>query len=490
MISYSTFTYHEKSLYPFKEELSQDYRIYIGGEEVPVYTCRVSEFSFNTVWPGYPGHQRPVDQTVPASFVNIVADEDVTIDVEPLIPCEKVLLKPYCKGVIPEKLGNRYRLTLQQDGAYVFMCGDHRRCMYLFKSAPITCDDPSSVTHYFGPGIHFTGRITLHDNESVYVDKDALVYGCVFAKGVKNVRVFGNGIFDDSMEERVGNFCYEAYTNGNIKFYECENVKVDGVGFKNSATWCVNLFGCRNVCLDGIKVFGQWRYNSDGIDIVNSQNIEIRNSFVHSFDDTITIKGIDSYKDIDNCHIHADNCVLWCDWGKTCEIGLETMCREYYDISFTNCVILRAGNTALDIQHGDCAEIHDIRFTDIEVEYNAFDNPPVYQKTEDQVFELENEFYIPNLVSVRNYLFKTPESIKLWGLYDGELPNMDGLHPGCVHDIVVDRVNVWYDDALPRNEDGSYQIPIVIKVDREGTEYENISINNVSVNGEPVELSY
>ena len=92
MISYSVFQYQEKSFYPYREEVSRDYRVYIGGEEVPVYTCRISDYSFNTVWPGYPGHQRPVDQTVPASFINIVADEDVTVEIEPLIPCEKALL--------------------------------------------------------------------------------------------------------------------------------------------------------------------------------------------------------------------------------------------------------------------------------------------------------------------------------------------------------------------------------------------------------------
>lgn len=486
MISCSTFQYKEHSFYPYREEVSKDYRVFIGGKEVPVYTCRISDYSFNTVWPGYPAHQRPVDQTVPASFINIVADEDVTVEIEPLIPCEKALLKPYALGVVPKKQGDRYRVTLIQDSAYVFMCGDHRRCLYLFKSAPVLCEDPASVTHYFGPGIYFPGKITLHDNESIYIDKDALVYGCVYAKNAKNIRVFGNGVFDDSTEERVGNFCYEPYTNGNIKFYECENVSVEGVGFKNSAIWCVNLFGCRNVCLDGIKVFGQWRYNSDGIDIVNSQHIEIRNSFIHSFDDTITIKGIDFYKDIDNCHIHTDNCVLWCDWGKTCEIGIETICREYYDISFTNCKILRAGNTALDIQNGDCAEIHDIRFTDIDVEYNVFDTPPVLQRTDDQVYDRQDEHYIPNLVSVRNYPFKTPHSIEQWGLYVGELPNMDGLHPGHIHDVVIDRVNVWYDEGLPRNEDGSYQIPVIIEVDRENTEYENISVTNISVNGAPM----
>lgn len=488
MISYSRFQFQKTSYYPFAEPFSQDYRVYINGEEAAVYTCRISEFPFNTIWPGYPAHQRPVDQTVPASFVNIVADEEVTVEVEPLIPCPKPLLKPYARGVVPVWKNNRYRMVLREDGGYVFMCADHRRCLYLFKTTPLTCEDPGSVTHYFGPGIHFPGKIVLQDEDRVYIDKDALVYGCIFAKGAKNIRIFGNGILDDSMEERVGNYCYEPYTNGNVKFYDCENLRIEGVGMKNSAIWCVNLFHCRNVLLDGIKVFGQWRYNTDGVDVVNSQYIQIRNSFIHSFDDTITIKGIDAYKETDNCHIFVENCVLWCDWGKTCEIGLETCCREYYDISFEKCCILRAGNTALDIQNGDCAEVHDIRFTDIDVEYNAFETPPVSQRTEEQIYDRGREFFIPALVSVRNYPFKTPGSIQRWGLYVGELPNLEGIRQACVHDIVIDQVNVWYDDALPRNEDGTYQVFALMVIDREETEYENISITNVSVNGTPVSV--
>ena len=64
------------------------------------------------------------------------------------------------------------------------------------------------------------------------------------------------------------------------------------------------------------KVFGQWRYNNDGVNIVNSKNITVKNSFVHSFDDSITIKGIDRYAETDNENILSENCVLWCDWGK------------------------------------------------------------------------------------------------------------------------------------------------------------------------------
>ena len=63
--------------------------------------------------------------------------------------------------------------------------------------------------------------------------------------------------------------CYENYTNGNLKFYDCKDVTVEGVLLRDSAIWCVNLFHCENVLIDNIKVFGQWKYNTDGLDIVN-----------------------------------------------------------------------------------------------------------------------------------------------------------------------------------------------------------------------------
>jgi len=484
MIDFSAFQYQgDKEFYRFQEPVSRDYRVYLNGREIPVYTCSISAWPFNTIWPG---HQRPVSQTVGASFVNLVCDEAVTLEVEPLIPCERPLLKPYSRHVEMEKTNGRCRFTLTKNGGYVFMCGTYQHCLYIFNSRPSLCEDLASVTHYFGPGIHFAGKITLHDNESLYVDKDALVYGCIYARGASNVRVFGNGLFDDSTEERVGNYCYEEYTNGNIKFYDCENVSVEGVLFRNSAIWCVNLFGCRCVKLDDVKVFGQWRYNTDGVDVVNSQDISIENSFIHSFDDTITIKGIDVYKEISNQRIHVKNCVLWCDWGKTCEVGIETVCREYSDISFTHCDILRAGNTALDIQSGDCAEIHDILYADINVEYNAFDSPPLYQAREDQVYDLADQHDIPHLVSIRNYPFKTPDNIQAWGLADGPLPDLTGIHPGCVRDVTVRNINVWYDPLLPL-KDGKYDVRVIVQRDRGETPFSNIRVEGISVNEKPYE---
>ncbi|MBQ2273030.1 MAG: hypothetical protein II337_06190, partial [Clostridia bacterium] len=297
-----------KSVFSYDVPASSDYRVYVNGAEVPVYACRISAYPFNVWWRG---HQRPYSQSEGASFVNLVSDEPLSVEVEPLTKqaYERVMLKPYAKGVVWEKRGNRISFSLTRHGGYVLELDDYHNPLYLFNNKPIPCDDPASVTYYFGAGVHFAGKISLKSGESVYLDKDALVYGCIFAENAENLHIYGNGILDDSCEERISEHCYEPYANGNLKFYDCRNLRIEGVGCVNSAVWCVNLFHCFDVSIDGIKVFGQWRYNTDGIDIVNSQNITIRNSFVHSFDDTIAVKGIDRYKTECNRHILVEDCV-------------------------------------------------------------------------------------------------------------------------------------------------------------------------------------
>ena len=106
---------------------------------------------------------------------------------------------------------------------------------------------------------------------------------------------FGGGVLDNSCEERITEQCYENHTKGNFRLYNCENIEVSDVIFTNSSTWVMSMFNCKNVHIDNVKIVGQWRYNTDGIDIVNSENVFIENSFIRSFDDTITIKAIYDY---------------------------------------------------------------------------------------------------------------------------------------------------------------------------------------------------
>lgn len=481
MYSYSEFVHHNaKSYYAYKRPLSRVYRVLVNGEEIPVYTCNISKYPFNRVWPG---HQRMPDQMDTASFVNIVSDEKIKIEIITNFKYEKVYLKPFSEKIEYCDEGGKISFHINKNGNYVLECDSYHNCLYIFNSKPITAPKKEQVTYYFGAGIHFPGKIKLNSNESVYVDKDALVYGSIYAEKAENIHIFGNGILDDSHEERTGNYCYEEYTNGNLKFYECSGIQIEGIGMMNSAIWCINLFACMDVMIDGIKVFGQWRYNTDGVDIVNCQNVFVRNSFVHSFDDSITIKAIDKYYYIDNKNIHIDNCILWCDWGKCCEVGIETACREYRDISFTKCDILRAGHVALDISNGECAEISYIRFENINVEYNRFDTEPVYQDKEEMVYEAENKIAVPTLIAFNNIPWRTPKCMEEWGLppITGEI-NLEGIKMRNIHDIRVKNICVYYEEGIPLIK-GKPDIRIRIENQDNKEAFKNIDITDIFVNG-------
>ena len=486
MFSFSTFTHnYTKSYFKFTEPLSKDYTVLVNGVPAPVYTCRISAYPLNRVWTGF---QRPVNQSELASFVNIVSDEPVTLTVTTTLPHEKILLKPYSKGIVPVEEDGKITFTIPAEGQFVLEADSYHHCLYIFNSKPIPCPDPASVTHYFGPGIHMPGKIRLSSGDSVYVDKDALVYGCLFAEDAENIHIFGNGLFDDSSEERIDIGCYEDYTNGNLKFYDCKNVRIEGILCRNSAIWCLNLFHCFDVVADGIKIFGQWRYNTDGADIVNCQNITIKNSFIHSFDDTITIKGIDRYAHTNNENILAENCVLWCDWGKTCEVGIETACREYKNITFRNCDLLRAGNTALDIMNGDCAEVSGITFEDIRVEIDAFNTCSKYQATDETVYDLQNTIEIPALVRFSNPVWRSRSNFELWGVPEHLLCDLklDDIRQGSIHDVVCRNLTVYYGDGVPMTDDGRYNVLVQVNSVREGVRFENILVENVVVNGERI----
>ncbi len=486
MFTYSKFIHeYTKSIYCYKEPLSTDYTVTVNGEDVPVYTCRISKYPFNRVWPGF---QRPIEQSEKVSFINLVSDEALDITVNVKFPYKKAILKPYSKNIKLTEKNNSISFTLSDNGQFVLEADGYRHCLYIFNSRPISAPNPRDVTYYFGPGVHFAGKVTLNSNESVYVDKDALVFGCIFAENAENIHIYGNGILDDTSEERVCIHCYEDFTNGNIKFYSCKKICIEGVLCRNSAIWCLNFFHCFDVLVDDIKIFGQWKYNTDGIDIVNCRDVAIKNSFIHSFDDTITIKSIDRYAETDNVNIHTENCVLWCDWGKACELGIETYCREYKNISFKNCDILRAGHIAMCVDNGEDCEMSNILFEDIRVEYNQFDTPPQYQDADDTVYKYENDISIPALLVITNKRWRTEENVKLWGVPTKRQVELDftGIEQTGIHDVTCKNISVYYDAGMPIRKDGRYHIYISSKSEVEDVIFRNISISDVFVNGIPV----
>ena len=439
-------------VFPVGQQIFEGCSVTVNQRNVKPYLARVSAMPFNRGWPG---HQRPLEQTELAGFVSLEADEAVTMRVIWQVPPTAVVVRPLSRGVQALVEGCTATFTLPGCGQYTVEADGHHGALHVFVN-PIKQTDGLRTTYRFAGGEHHIGSIELTDNDTVYIDAGAVVYGSFYAICAENIRILGHGIIDGSTEERGDDTSLLAYNydapiprdkqgiraflharrvlRGNLRFYRCRNVHVEGVVCRDSASFSIIAAGCENVSIDNVKCVGMWRYNSDGIDLFNCTGVSVKNCFLRNFDDCMVIKGICGWDDAPNRNITVEKCVLWCDWGRALEIGAETNAPAFYNISFSDCDVIHGSTMQLDIQHHNRAEIHHVVFENIRAEYTQYQQSDVHQQSEEQEYRSSVPAQQPILMNV--------------ALYDMGLFSKDGKH-GCVHDVLFKDIYVLTDAPLP-----------------------------------------
>ncbi len=344
---------------------SEDFALSVNGESVFVHQARVSAVPVNQVWPGY---QRPLEQTEIASFASFDFEGTVTIVVETREAVDSVVVRPLSYEIVPEVGDNRLTFKLSRPCQVVVEVNGRHGALHLFadpqESDQPDPDDPK--VRYFGPGVHHAGIIELRDGESAYLAGGAIVHGVITATDACDIRITGRGILDASGFGR---------TDGPqmIALLGCRDVKIEGIILRDPHVWTVVPALCSGVHINNIKLIGLWRYNADGIDLVNSRDVIIENCFVRAFDDNIVLKGFELWhgRPTEMAPLHdiiVRHCVLWNDWGRALEIGAETRSTAIHDIVFADCDIIHFVHRAMDIQNGDRALVYDVLFENIRVE--------------------------------------------------------------------------------------------------------------------------
>jgi hypothetical protein len=348
---------------PEKENKSDDFAMWVDNNPVFVYQARVSKYPINQIWPGY---QRPLNQTEIASFAYFDFNGEVTLKIISDKEIKTLDIRPREFGIRPSINGKTIEFKLSKPSQFIVEVNGYHHALHIFanpvEAFNINKNDPK--VHYFGPGIHEAGVINVNSDETVFIDGGAIVYGVISSENTRNIKIAGRGILDASKIER--NKAPNMITLKNVV-----NTNVSGIILRDPHEWTVIPSACDNITIDNIKLIGLWRYNSDGIDIVNSKNVIIRNSFVRSFDDNIVIKGLkraynENNKIMEN--IVVDNCVLWNDWGRAMELGAEIVTDTMKNILFSNCYIPHFTTAAMDIQNCDRGYVKDIRFENISIE--------------------------------------------------------------------------------------------------------------------------
>ncbi len=420
---------------------SEDIRVTANGASCQVRRCRESAIPFNRVWPGY---QRSIDQTELASFVSFAGDGPVEIRVTGMARTgdAPAVVRPLSRKVEPVAEGDCVTLALDAPGQYVLENGSFHQPLYIFYNplAPET-ETGRTARWQFGPGLHFPGAIRVESGDSVYIAPDAIVFGGIYGENVHDVRIYGGGTLHGGTTARVFASFSENFQNSTIKFYNSTDITIEDIIVQDASGWVVSFWGCSRIDIARIKILGQWRYNTDGIDLCNSDHVLIHDSFIRSFDDNIVLKGMDfvDFKTVPwqkgrpLADITARNCVLWCGWGRTLEIGIETAAPEYRDILFEDCDLIHNSAVCLDIQNGLDADIHHLVFRNLRIEYQADTLPEIFQQSDDQPYEPRDLPGMPKLIFADNHRYI-------------DLP----FRYGSTHDILFEDIDVLLEPGVPR----------------------------------------
>ncbi len=497
--------------YPINSEISNDFEVTLNDTNADAVKTRVSAMPFNRSWPG---KQRPLDQTEIASYISFMSDNDVTVCLTPKKSFETVTIRPLSKKIVPEINDGKIIFTVKCPGQYTVELDTPHNALHIFADFLTDFDlkqDENLV--YFGAGTHDIGDTELKSNTTVYIDRDAVVYGSFYAIDAQNISIKGHGVLDGSKYERktedflltydffrVSDKSWEyeqmkdlfvghehlfpnakSYIKGSgtsifknreqflelmnimkpvktgLKFYKCKNIKVEGIIIRDCAGLSLIQSGCEEIYYNNVKLIGMWRYNSDGINFYNCRKCSVKNSFVRTFDDSICVKGQVGYDTENSSDILVENCVIWNDWGKSLEIGVDTVAPEICNVTFRNCDVIHSTGVPLDVSNMDRANIHNIVYDDIRLEYSKHDFKPQSQSNDDTQF-------IPTI--------KSPTPIKVF--MDCGMWSIDNI-PGKISNVTFNNIKITsdYDLILNLSFNG---------IDNEHSA-SNITLKNITLNG-------
>lgn len=410
-----------------------DFVVKINGMSSPVYSAKVSNYH---VGGGYLGSGE-----IPHTFVgftnfdvNCAATAVVTVSNRTISKAE---IYPSSLGVKPTVSGNTVTIPIPKPGKYELeINGDEQQPLYLFAN-PVEVSVPhegDAGVIYYGPGSHNIGPTSVGANTTVYLAPGAIVHGSLSITG-DNITIRGRGILDGSLFASHDPSGYMVAINGG------SHINLEGFTVRDSPIWTIIYNRTSNGIVDNVKVIAH-RGNSDGLNLVSSKQIEVKNVFMRTGDDSLCVKASYGESAEDN-YIHDS--VMANDLSSACvEIGKEADGPSISNIRFENIDCLHTyAEAALDIGTGDWANIHDITYTNIRLEnYHGFTNSKMW--------------------------FTIQEAPQFW--------SKSGKGPGSINNITFNNVNFISGDMYPSKISG-YDANHMVN---------GVTFNNLMVKGQKI----
>ncbi|CAN5693899.1 hypothetical protein BH11ARM2_BH11ARM2_18930 [soil metagenome] len=296
-----------------------------------------------------------------------------TVRVRPLRGGSEPTVRPLSRGIVATALEGWLEIGIDGPEKLFLEFGSGVLPLHLFANPPENDrPDPSDpkVRYFAGGRVHETGSIRLGDGETLYLEGGAVVRGTVYAQG-EGIRVAGPGLLDgDGLAYRSVQM---------LVFDGCRDLRVEGLTVVGTPSWMLVLGACERAVVENVKLIG-WVVCSDGIDVVGSRDVVVRNCFLRNNDDCVAIKAVDYRKGEDHRtdwrqdveRVLVEGCTLQNDRaGNAMEIGFETQTESIRDITFRDIDVIAAHGEGgvFTIHNGDRATVLNVLYENIRVEH-------------------------------------------------------------------------------------------------------------------------
>lgn len=339
-----------------------NYQVYLEDTGLPVKTASVFPPPYNS--------QRKVE------YVQFTAKYPQWLTIRSSAAVDCAVVRPMRLGITPQVQGREIRIYLEgpMKGS-LEINGTTENTLLIWAEEPRyegfrkeweekqETGEYKRPLIYFGAGVHDAGILTIREDHTVlYLEEGAYVHGKVNIDHCSGVTVCGYGALS-----------MESYPLEMRKTYQrcidavyCQDLIIRDITIMDSNDWSLRICGCDRVTVDNVKIIG-CRGNSDGVDVCGSRDVCVKRVFTRVWDDSLVVKALDT----GNAErITFQDCILWNDFARPMEVGVELRADKVRQIRFECIDIIHSptGYPLMGIHHGDRAEVSDVTFSDIRIE--------------------------------------------------------------------------------------------------------------------------
>jgi len=357
---------------------------------------------------------------------------------------KRTALRPYSKNQTCVVEGNKVTFSLSEPMSLLLDTEGERQ---LHIHANSISEAAEECTYHFREGeVYDVGEIVLKNGDTMYVEGGAVVRGSIYAKNADNIHIFGNGIFDGSF--------FKGASKRLCIFENCTSLTVEDIILVNPQLWMLTVVECSNVKISRLKEAGAV-ISSDGIDIVSSHDVTVKDCFLRNNDDCIVIKAMSFNKSNENVsdvyNVRVSGCTILNDQcGNAIEIGHELRAERIYDIHFEDMDIISVHGTgaAFSIHNADDALVEDIKYKNIRIEH-YYDKLVDLRIIKSMWGKTEKRGFVRNIsfknIYVTNSIYNPGYSISVIGGYDID-HKISGVH---FRDFYINDTKIMRPDMLP-----------------------------------------